>query len=197
MFVGSVVAGCIVLASHGAKARGALLRDVAAYAIAAAVVAGVLLTGRVSVASAASMVALYVCEAPRCLLSSTLHTPSLHGSAWIIFPALQACQHFGMRLLKLACLQCLCWSCCALTWSTSCSRGAHMTFQAMQAAASITQHASSCSCAASLVSMHVQQPEVAEQLTEWVQVQKRAHQTAGGLAATAAVSAAFWRRCPA
>ena len=62
MFVGSAVAGCVVLASHGAKARGALLRDVAANAVAISVVAGLLLTGRISVVSAAFLVALYIGE---------------------------------------------------------------------------------------------------------------------------------------
>ena len=60
MFVGSVVAGCVVLASHGAKARGALLRDVGTYAAAIALVAGFLLSGHMSTLQASLLVAMYI-----------------------------------------------------------------------------------------------------------------------------------------
>ena len=64
MFVGSVVAGCVVLASHGAKARGALLRDVGAYAAAVAVLAGFMLTGHISTLQATLLVAMYIGACP-------------------------------------------------------------------------------------------------------------------------------------
>ena len=60
MFVGSVVAGCVVLASHGAKARGALLRDVGTYAAAITLVAGFLLSGHMSTLQASLLVAMYI-----------------------------------------------------------------------------------------------------------------------------------------
>lgn len=47
MFVGCVVAGSVMLACQGAKVRGALIRDVAAYAIAAFSVALILWSGKV------------------------------------------------------------------------------------------------------------------------------------------------------
>ena len=47
MFVGCVVAGSVMLACQGAKVRGALIRDVAAYAIAASSVALILWSGKV------------------------------------------------------------------------------------------------------------------------------------------------------
>ena len=59
MFVGCVVAGAVVLASGGAKARGALLRDVAAYLTAVGATAGVLASGRATAGRAAALLALY------------------------------------------------------------------------------------------------------------------------------------------
>ena len=59
MFVGCVVAGAVVLASGGAKARGALLRDVAGYLLAVAAAAGVLASGRGTAGRAAGLLALY------------------------------------------------------------------------------------------------------------------------------------------
>ena len=47
MFVGCVVAGSVMLACQGAKVRGALIRDVAAYAIAVLSVALILWSGKV------------------------------------------------------------------------------------------------------------------------------------------------------
>lgn len=47
MFVGCVVAGSVMLCCQGAKVRGALIRDVAAYAIAVVAVAGILWSGKV------------------------------------------------------------------------------------------------------------------------------------------------------
>lgn len=47
MFVGCVVAGSVMLACKGAKVRGALIRDVAAYAIAVLSVALILWSGKV------------------------------------------------------------------------------------------------------------------------------------------------------
>lgn len=48
MFVGCVVAGSVMLCCEGAKVRGALIRDVAAYAIAAVSVALILWSGQVT-----------------------------------------------------------------------------------------------------------------------------------------------------
>ena len=48
MFVGCVVAGSVMLCCQGAKVRGALVRDVAAYAIAVVAVAIILWSGKVS-----------------------------------------------------------------------------------------------------------------------------------------------------
>lgn len=45
--MGCVVAGSVMLACHGAKVRGALIRDVAAYAIAVLSVALILWSGKV------------------------------------------------------------------------------------------------------------------------------------------------------
>ena len=47
MFVGCVVAGSVMLCCQGAKVRGALIRDVAAYAIAVLAVAVILWSGKV------------------------------------------------------------------------------------------------------------------------------------------------------
>jgi len=47
MFVGCVVAGSVMLCCQGAKVRGALIRDVAAYAIAVLAVAIILWCGKV------------------------------------------------------------------------------------------------------------------------------------------------------
>ncbi|KAK9818988.1 hypothetical protein WJX81_007256 [Elliptochloris bilobata] len=59
MFVGCVVAGAVVLASGGAKARGALLRDVAAYLVAVGAAMGVLASGSATAGRAAALLALY------------------------------------------------------------------------------------------------------------------------------------------
>ena len=59
MFVGCVVAGAVVLASGGAKARGALLRDVAGYLLAVGAAAGVLASGHGTAGRAAALLALY------------------------------------------------------------------------------------------------------------------------------------------
>ncbi len=47
MFVGCVVAGSVMLCCQGAKVRGALIRDVAAYAIAVLAVAIIFWSGKV------------------------------------------------------------------------------------------------------------------------------------------------------
>lgn len=52
MFVGCVVAGSVMLCCQGAKVRGALMRDVAAYAIAVVAVAAILWSGKVRPSSA-------------------------------------------------------------------------------------------------------------------------------------------------
>ncbi len=51
MFVGCVVAGSVMLCCQGAKVRGALIRDVAAYAIAVLAVAIILWSGKVTLSS--------------------------------------------------------------------------------------------------------------------------------------------------
>ena len=48
MFVGCVVAGSVMLVGSGAAVRGALIRDVSAYAIAASAVALMLHSGQAS-----------------------------------------------------------------------------------------------------------------------------------------------------
>lgn len=50
MFIGTVVLGAVVGASKGASVRGALIRDVSAYALAVAMVAWILGSGQVSAA---------------------------------------------------------------------------------------------------------------------------------------------------
>ena len=47
MFIGTVVAGAVVWTSGGAKMRGALIRDVLAYAAAVAAVLAILASGQV------------------------------------------------------------------------------------------------------------------------------------------------------
>jgi hypothetical protein len=47
MFIGTVVLGAVVGASKGASVRGALIRDVSAYALAVAMVAWILGSGQV------------------------------------------------------------------------------------------------------------------------------------------------------
>lgn len=60
MFVGCVVAGCVTLASKGVKVRGALLRDVGAYAAAAGLVAVMINSGRMTYGKAALLLVFYV-----------------------------------------------------------------------------------------------------------------------------------------
>jgi hypothetical protein len=48
MFIGTVVAGAVAWTSGGAKMRGALIRDVLAYAISVAVVLAILASGKVA-----------------------------------------------------------------------------------------------------------------------------------------------------
>ncbi|KAK9829860.1 hypothetical protein WJX72_008316 [[Myrmecia] bisecta] len=60
MFVGCVVAGLIVLANNGAKARGALLRDVAAYMTSVVVVALMIHSGTMTTGKAVTLLGLYV-----------------------------------------------------------------------------------------------------------------------------------------
>ena len=54
-----VVAGVVMLASGGAKARGALLRDVGAYATSIALLTAFLASGAMTLAKSASLLALY------------------------------------------------------------------------------------------------------------------------------------------
>jgi sodium/potassium/calcium exchanger 6 len=60
LFVGATVAGIIMLVNGGAKARGALLRDVSAYCISVLVITGLLWSGRMTYARAAVLLALYL-----------------------------------------------------------------------------------------------------------------------------------------
>lgn len=71
MFVGCVVAGSVMLCCQGAKVRGALIRDVAAYAIAVVAVAVILWSGKV----------ITICLSQRLHLLST-HTHMLQ--AWLL-----------------------------------------------------------------------------------------------------------------
>lgn len=59
MFVGCVVAGSVMLCCQGAKVRGALIRDVAAYAIAVLAVAVILWSGKVGLMKACFLLVLY------------------------------------------------------------------------------------------------------------------------------------------
>ena len=60
MFVGCVVAGCVVIANKGVRVRGALLRDAAAYAAAAALVAVLIHSGRMNPSKAGLLLVFYV-----------------------------------------------------------------------------------------------------------------------------------------
>ena len=60
MFVGTAVAGAVMLVGNGAKARGALLRDVSAYGITCIVVMSVFAGGAFGVGHAAALLSLYV-----------------------------------------------------------------------------------------------------------------------------------------
>ena len=60
LFVGGVIAGAIMLVNRGAKARGALLRDVAALGICVITLAAFLGTGYISYARCAVLLAEYV-----------------------------------------------------------------------------------------------------------------------------------------
>ena len=62
MFVGCVVAGSVMLVGSGAAVRGALIRDVSAYAIAASAVALMLHSGQVITKSFSFVHALAVCS---------------------------------------------------------------------------------------------------------------------------------------
>ena len=57
--MGCVVAGCVCIASKGIKVRGALLRDVAAYAAAAFIVAVMIRSGRMTSAKAGLLLVFY------------------------------------------------------------------------------------------------------------------------------------------
>ena len=56
MFVGTVVAGAVVVAAGGAKAKGALLRDVMAYLVTCGLVVAVLASGEVTLAKCCFLV---------------------------------------------------------------------------------------------------------------------------------------------
>ena len=58
--MGCVVAGCVTLAAKGVRVRGALLRDVAAYAAASGLVAVMVGSGRMTVAKAGLLLVFYV-----------------------------------------------------------------------------------------------------------------------------------------
>lgn len=60
MFVGCVVAGCVTLAAKGVRVRGALLRDVAAYAASAGLVALMIGSKSMTYAKAALLLVFYV-----------------------------------------------------------------------------------------------------------------------------------------
>ena len=59
LFVGCAVAGCVLRASGGAPARGALVRDVAAYGLSVATAAAILSTGAAGPGSASLLLTLY------------------------------------------------------------------------------------------------------------------------------------------
>jgi Ca2+/Na+ antiporter len=60
LFVGCVVAGAIMLANGGAKARGALMRDVSAYCISVVTVTVFMWTGEMTYLRSALLLILYV-----------------------------------------------------------------------------------------------------------------------------------------
>ena len=60
MFVGAAVAGLVIMAANGVKARGALLRDVSCYLIAVGTVGLVLASGSVTWATAVALLLMYL-----------------------------------------------------------------------------------------------------------------------------------------
>ena len=70
MFVGCVVAGSVMLCCQGAKVRGALIRDVAAYAIAVLAVAIILWSGKVITLSSTHPPSLTMLQSVYCRLAS-------------------------------------------------------------------------------------------------------------------------------
>ena len=60
MFVGAAVAGLVIMAADGVKARGALLRDVSCYLIAVGTVGLVLASGSVTWATAVALLLMYL-----------------------------------------------------------------------------------------------------------------------------------------
>ncbi|KAL0053639.1 hypothetical protein WJX82_008689 [Trebouxia sp. C0006] len=73
MFVGCVVAGSVMLCCQGAKVRGALIRDVAAYAIAVLAVAIILWSGKVGLTKACFLLVLYALFVILVLAADILH----------------------------------------------------------------------------------------------------------------------------
>ncbi len=65
MFIGTVVLGAVLGAGKGAAMRGALIRDVSAYALSIATVAGIIGSGQVSSMPAAAALHGLCCSTRR------------------------------------------------------------------------------------------------------------------------------------
>jgi hypothetical protein len=103
MFIGTVVLGAVVHASKGASVRGALIRDVSAYALAVAMVAWILGSGQVSAArlNFASCVAQVCAQQPDRLVACCRSPRARRCCCW-------------------AATWCMCWQCAQQTSSTAC-----------------------------------------------------------------------------
>lgn len=60
MFVGCAVSGAVILVGNGAKAQGALMRDVMAYLLSLVTVVGILLSGRFTWPAAGGLLCMYI-----------------------------------------------------------------------------------------------------------------------------------------
>ena len=104
MFIGTVVLGAVVGASKGASVRGALIRDVSAYALAVAMVAWILGSGQVGAAGLT--------------LADSLQRKVPKRQ----FDRLAACcrSRRARRCCSWAAMWCMCWRCAQQTSSTAC-----------------------------------------------------------------------------
>ncbi len=59
MFVGCAVSGAVILLGNGAKARGALMRDVGSYLLAIVAVTGILASGVFTRGAAIGLICMY------------------------------------------------------------------------------------------------------------------------------------------
>ena len=80
--MGAVVAGAIILVNKGAKARGALLRDVAALGLAVTTITAFLSAGRMSYARCSVLLAEYVAFVLIVLGADLWHIFTRWANAW-------------------------------------------------------------------------------------------------------------------